>query len=90
MLRIVLGIALGGIPAVLVAALLVKSMPLNVLRWMVTAVMLYTEVVMLRSATTERRKLRDQEGTGYRCDGGWAMTPAGATANPALRSARVY
>lgn len=62
-LRIVLGIALGGIPAVLVAALLVKSMPLDVLRWMVTAVVLYTAVVMLRSATIERRKLRAQEGT---------------------------
>jgi uncharacterized membrane protein YfcA len=62
-LRIVLGIALGGIPAVLVAALLVKSMPLEVLRWMVTVVVLYTAVVMLHSAVMERRKLHAGEAT---------------------------
>ena len=56
-LRIVLGIALGGIPAVLVAAFLVKSMPIEALRWLVTVVVLYTAVVMLRSAVVERRKL---------------------------------
>ena len=49
-LRIVLGIALGGIPAVLIAAFLMKSMPLEMLRWLVTLVVLYTAVVMLRSA----------------------------------------
>lgn len=55
--RIVLGIALGGIPAVLIAAFLVKSMPVDALRWLVTIVVLYTAVVMLRSAAAERRKL---------------------------------
>ncbi|MFM5923929.1 MAG: TSUP family transporter [Novosphingobium sp.] len=55
-LRIVLGVALGGIPAVLVAALLVKSMPLDVLRWLVTVVVLYTAVVMLRAAAASRRQ----------------------------------
>ena len=55
-LRIVLGIALGGIPAVLVAAFLVKSMPVEVLRWLVTFVVLYAAVVMLRSAAAERRQ----------------------------------
>src|SRR3954467_11846152 len=37
-LRIVLGLAIGGVPAVLVAAFIVKSMPLEVLRWMVFVV----------------------------------------------------
>ena len=55
-LRIVLGIALGGIPAVLIAAFLVKSMPIEALRWLVTLVVLYTAVVMLRAAIAGRRK----------------------------------
>lgn len=54
-LRIVLGLALGGIPAVMVAALLVKSMPLDLLRWLVLAVVLYAAAVMLRSAMIGRR-----------------------------------
>ena len=53
-LRIVLGIAIGGIPAVLIAAFLVKSLPLETLRWLVTVVVLYTAVVMLRSALAGR------------------------------------
>lgn len=56
-LRIVLGIVIGGIPAVFIAAFLVKSMPIEALRWLVTLVVLYTAVVMLRSAAAERRKL---------------------------------
>src|SRR5215213_9716807 len=35
-LRIVIGLAIGGIPAVLVAAYIVKEMPLEMLRWLVT------------------------------------------------------
>jgi uncharacterized membrane protein YfcA len=54
-LRIALGIALGGIPAVLAAAFLVKAMPLAMLRWLVTAVVLYTSVVMLRAAVHSRQ-----------------------------------
>ena len=50
-LKLVLSLALGGIPAVLLAAYVVKSLPLETLRWVVTAVVLYTAVVMLRSAT---------------------------------------
>ena len=55
-LRIVLGLAIGGIPAVLVAALLVKSMPVEILRWLVFVVVLYTAAVMLRAALTGRRQ----------------------------------
>lgn len=50
-LKLTLSLALGGIPAVLLAAYVVKSLPLETLRWVVTAVVLYTAVVMLRSAT---------------------------------------
>jgi uncharacterized membrane protein YfcA len=48
--RLVIGITLGGIPAVLVAALLVKSMPLAALRWGVVVVVTYAAAVLLRSA----------------------------------------
>jgi uncharacterized membrane protein YfcA len=49
-LRIVLGLAIGGIPAVLVAALIVKSMPIEPLRWLVIVVVFYAAAVMTRSA----------------------------------------
>jgi uncharacterized membrane protein YfcA len=47
---IALGLTLGGIPAVLMAAFVVKSMPVDMLRWLIIAVVLYTAVVMLRAA----------------------------------------
>jgi hypothetical protein len=49
-MRVVGGIALGGIPAVLIAAYAVTSMPLVYLRWGVVAVVLYAAVVLLRAA----------------------------------------
>lgn len=55
-LRIATGIAIGGIPAVLIAAFLVKSMPIEWLRWMVCGIVLYAGIVMLRSALASRRK----------------------------------
>jgi uncharacterized membrane protein YfcA len=55
-LRIVLGLAIGGIPAVLVAALIVKSMPLEVLRWLVFVVVVYAAAVMFRAAMIGRRE----------------------------------
>ena len=45
-----LGLALGGIPAVLVAALIVKSMDVTTMRWLVVAVVLIAAGMMLRSA----------------------------------------
>jgi uncharacterized membrane protein YfcA len=55
-LRIVLGLAIGGIPAVLVAAFIVKSMPLELLRWLVFVVVVYAAIVMFRAATVGRRE----------------------------------
>ena len=55
-LRIVLGLAIGGIPAVLVAAFVVKSMPLELLRWLVFVVVLYAAGVMFRAAVLGRRE----------------------------------
>ena len=42
------GLALGGIPAVLIAAFIVKSLPLTAVRWLVVAVVVYSASVMLR------------------------------------------
>lgn len=53
-LRAALGLSLGGIPGVLVAAFLVKSLPLEWLRWLVLAVTLYAAVQMLISARRTR------------------------------------
>lgn len=49
-LRVVLGLAIGGIPAVLLAAYVVKSLPLTSLRWGVVVVVLYAAVLLLRTA----------------------------------------
>lgn len=62
-LRIVLGLAIGGIPAVLVAALIVKSMPVETLRWLVIAVVLYASAVMFRSAMLGRREHHPEGAT---------------------------
>lgn len=55
-LRPSLGLAVGGIPAVLIAAFVVRSLPLTTLRWLVVAVVTYAAVTMLRSAYLERRQ----------------------------------
>jgi uncharacterized membrane protein YfcA len=55
-LRIVVGLTLGGIPAVLVAALIVKSMNVDVLRYVITVVVFYTAIVMARAAMRGHRE----------------------------------
>ena len=50
--RAAMALTIGGIPAVLIAAFLIKSLPLTWLRWLVFAVVLYTAFAMLRSART--------------------------------------
>ena len=49
--RIVLGLTLGAIPAVLVAAFIVKEMPVTMLRWLVVVVVSYAGATLLASAT---------------------------------------
>ncbi len=53
--RIALGFAIGGVPAVLVAAFIVKDMPVVWLRWLVIAVVVYAASVMLRDAVRSYR-----------------------------------
>jgi uncharacterized membrane protein YfcA len=49
-LRVAVGLALGGIPGVIVAAKIVKSLDLNTVRWLVIVVVLYTALTMLWAA----------------------------------------
>jgi uncharacterized membrane protein YfcA len=53
-LRAALGLALGGVPGVLIAAYIVKSLNLSTVRWLVIVVVLYTAVTLLVSASTEK------------------------------------
>jgi Sulfite exporter TauE/SafE len=55
-LRIVVGMAIGGVPAVLVAAYLVKETPLEMLRWLVTIVVIFASAVMLRAGMSGRKE----------------------------------
>ena len=59
--RPALGLAVGGIPGVLIAAFIVKSLPLDYVRWLVVVVVIYTAFAMLRSAYVDRRT---PEGAG--------------------------
>jgi uncharacterized membrane protein YfcA len=52
--RIALGLLLGGIPAVLIAAFIVKSLPLTAVRYLVVVVVLYTSINLIRAARRER------------------------------------
>jgi uncharacterized membrane protein YfcA len=49
-LRPALGLTLAGVPAVLLAAFVVRSLSLTAIRWLVTVVVLYTAVTMLAAA----------------------------------------
>jgi uncharacterized membrane protein YfcA len=54
-LPLVIGMSLGGLPAVLVAAFIVKSLPITQLRWGVVVVVTYAAGVMLHAAATGGR-----------------------------------
>jgi uncharacterized membrane protein YfcA len=48
-----LGLLIGGVPAVLIAAFIVKSLPIGAVRWLVVVVVLYTATALLRAARRE-------------------------------------
>jgi len=52
-LRASLGLLVGGVPAVLLAAFIIGSLSLTVVRWLVLAVVLFTAVSLLRAARRE-------------------------------------
>ena len=58
-LRLVLGLTIGAIPAVLVAAFIVKEMPLTMLRWLVVVVVTYAGVTLLATAARRGKLVPD-------------------------------
>lgn len=55
--RASLGLSLGGLPAVLIAAFIVGSLPLTALRWLVIVVVIYTAATMLRPGLVGEAKV---------------------------------
>jgi uncharacterized membrane protein YfcA len=53
--RAALGLTIGGTPAVLVAGLVVRSLPLDAVQWLVVLVVVWTSIAMLRSASAGTR-----------------------------------
>jgi uncharacterized membrane protein YfcA len=49
-LRPALGLAIGGVPGVLLAAKIFSSLPVRTVRWLVIVVVVYTAITLLRSA----------------------------------------
>ncbi len=60
--RAVLGLLAGGVPAVLIAAFIVKTLPLSAVRWLVVIVVLYTAVTMLYAAAKEKDQVPGPSG----------------------------
>jgi uncharacterized membrane protein YfcA len=60
-----LGLALGGVPAVLIAAFIVKELPLVYVRWLVIVVVVYAAASMLKSAYSDSRLRTAGAGAGY-------------------------
>ena len=52
--KAILGMLVAGIPAVLIAALIVKSLPLTAVKWLVVVVVTYTAAGLLRAARREK------------------------------------
>lgn len=59
--RLALGFAIGGVPAVLVAAFIVKEMPLEILRWIVTLVVIIAGTLLLRSGLSNDAEIARKE-----------------------------
>jgi uncharacterized membrane protein YfcA len=64
--RAALGLAIGGIPGVLIAAFIVKSLSIVWLRWLVVAVVMYAAAVMLSAARRESGLTRTGQALAQR------------------------
>jgi uncharacterized membrane protein YfcA len=58
-LRAALGLAIGGVPGVLVGAFIIKSLSLRVLNWLVFVIVLYTAATLLVAASRATRTAGD-------------------------------
>ncbi len=54
-MRAALGLAIGGVPGVLLAAYIVKELPLYAVRWLVVVVVVYTAVTLIAAGTAAPR-----------------------------------
>jgi uncharacterized membrane protein YfcA len=54
-LRAALGLAIGGVPGVLLAAYIVKELPLYAVRWLVVVVVVYTAITMIAASSARAR-----------------------------------
>ena len=54
--KVAMWMFLGSIPGTLIAALIVKSMPLTVLTWLVICVLLYTSVSLIQASRSGKEK----------------------------------
>jgi uncharacterized membrane protein YfcA len=59
-----MGLTIGGVPGVLLAAFIVKSLPLKAVRWLVVVVVLYTAGMLLNSAAKESKAANDAKVPG--------------------------
>jgi uncharacterized membrane protein YfcA len=53
-LRAAVGLGLGGMPGVVIAALIVRSLPLAYVRWLVVIVVVYAAISLLRASAVEQ------------------------------------
>jgi uncharacterized membrane protein YfcA len=60
-MRAALGLMIGGVPGVLIAAYIIKSLPLVAVRWLVVVVVLYAAIAMLRSAAKRNANATSEE-----------------------------
>jgi uncharacterized membrane protein YfcA len=67
-LRVVMGLTIGGIPAVFLAAYLVIKLPIEYLWWGVIVVVLYAAAIMLRAAILGRREHHAEPATAALAD----------------------
>ncbi len=54
--KVAAGLLFGGVPGVCVAVYIVRSLPLDILQWLVIAVVLYTSITMFRQVFAVRKK----------------------------------
>ena len=65
-LRAAIGLSLGGVPGVLIAAYIVKSLPLGAVRWLVVVVVAYTSAMLLRApAADEAAEEKEYAAAGF-------------------------
>ena len=92
-LRAALGLTIGGIPGVLLAAYIVKSLDLKTVRWLVIVVVVYTAVTMLTAGfSADGRRSGERRPSVDGLDhtavaGGVAVDPTGTCA-PSSRAGR--